>query len=174
MDRYIYTVRSPSLAVRGYIARSFSGASPKVLTYNELPGDPFIGWAGKGPVTVIVEDWVSAEKIVASVGFAGAVALNGTYLSLEMVREIHETSDGGQVILALDKDAWAKSIGYLQQYGNMFNPRLRVWRLEDDLKYVPAELIKKAILDDRPDFTADTQHYRTTDYPGNHYGQRGL
>jgi hypothetical protein len=140
---------------RGYIARSLSGATPKVLTYDERPEQPFIGWAGSEinrPV-IAVEDWVSAEKIQAS-KLATAVALNGTYLSLDMVTEIQSTANGQAVILALDRDAYPKALKYLAQYGDLFSPRLRVWRLEVDLKYVSFERIGKAITNDECDFTS--------------------
>jgi hypothetical protein len=149
MDRYIYTVRGPRGKGRGFIARSFSGAEPKVLTYNERPGEPFIAWALQprtdlGPI-VVVEDWVSAEKVSQ---VAIGVALNGTHMGMDAACEIAEHSLSRPVIFALDRDAFAKSVQYASKYGGMFKNRPRVWRLDKDLKYVPTDVIERAISDD--------------------------
>jgi len=152
MDRYVYTVRDPIGVPRGHIARSLTGATPKVLTYDERPDQPFIGWVRSetSEAVVIVEDWISAEKLGAST--ATGVALNGTHLSLEMVTEIQVNSGGKPVCLALDRDAYGKSIGYLQRYGDLFSPRLRVAWLEVDIKHVPFGQIERAIKSGTFDF----------------------
>jgi hypothetical protein len=148
MDRYIYTVRGPRGRARGYVARSFSGAEPKVLTYNEHPAEPFIGWAlqphmHEGSI-VIVEDWVSAEKV--SIHGIG-VALNGTHMGVDIACEIAEYSLNRPVIFALDRDAFAKSVEFASKYGGMFKQRPRVWRLKEDLKYVSSDVIERALSD---------------------------
>lgn len=153
MDRYVYTVRGPTGAARGHIARSFAGAVPKVLTYWEATTEPFIGWcvdvSQEDAPLVIVEDWLSAEKVYET-GAAHALALNGTYLSLEMVREIIETVKG-QVILALDRDAWPKALKYRKDLGDLFSPAMKVWRLDEDLKYESLDRIREAV-EGRTDF----------------------
>ena len=165
LDRFVYRVTGPEMQHRGYIARSMSGAMPKVLTFNERPEEPFIGWAfvrdepHVGNPIVIVEDWISAEKIAAS-GAADAVALNGTHLTLEMVRELLEEATD-QVILALDRDAYPKALKYAALYADLFSPRMRVWKLDKDLKYETFERIREGIAGNDFDFTRATDYTRS-------------
>lgn len=152
-DRYVYAVRGPrDFVLRGHVARSFNGEEPKVLTYNERPDEPFVGWscsphysAATGPI-VVVEDWVSAEKI----GVAGGVgvALNGTYMSQAAANEIAECALDRRVVFALDRDAFAKCVRLAADYGGLFKRRPRVWRLREDLKYEPIDVIVRAMGDD--------------------------
>lgn len=143
-DRFILEVRSSDQYTRGYVAYSLSGATPKSLTYNEAPNYPFMHVTGRGGLVVVVEDWFSAEK-VASAGAAGATgaAIMGTNLTEDMVDEL--VSLDSPVVLALDKDAWTKSIKYQQKYKERFKHGLTVWRLDKDLKYVSVERIIEAV-----------------------------
>lgn len=152
--RYVYEVRDPRGLIRGHIARTFeAGVSPKVLTYCVKTDQPFIGWAATeiAGTVLAVEDWISAEKVQVS-GAASAVALNGTYLSLDMVEEMVRVADGRQVVLALDRDAYAKAIDYSKRYGELFAPRLRVARLKRDLKHEPSERIREVVASGTFDF----------------------
>lgn len=148
-DRFVYAVRGPEGSHRGVIARSFSGNLPKSLSYKYLE-EPFIGWAGSeaahGP-TVVVEDWVSAEK-VAQAGLL-AVALNGTLLSNDRAYEIELVSARRRAptVLAFDADAFGRSLEYQVHY-----PWLKAARLKIDLKYEPLERIKKVFQSGNYDF----------------------
>jgi hypothetical protein len=148
LDRFVYAVRGPHGSHRGVIARSFSGAVPKSLTYKYLD-EPFLGWCsgsgGDGPL-VVVEDWVSAEK-VATAGF-DTVALNGTLLNEERLEEIASVT-ASSVVLAYDPDAYGVALIYQRR-----NPsdNLMVARLKVDLKYEPLERIKKVFDSGNYDF----------------------
>ena len=65
-DRFILPVFGPTgYNKRGVVAYSFN-QTPKSLTYNEKPAEPFIHWvrgAQSAKHIVVVEDWFSAEKV---------------------------------------------------------------------------------------------------------------
>lgn len=149
--RYLLPVKSPKGALRGYQAYSFhENAKLKCMTYRELVTEPFMHWPGTpryADKTVIVEDWFSAEKVM--LAGAQSVALLGTTLNEERVEEIRSASQNRQVILALDADAYAKSVRYVIDYGEAFKPPLRVWKLVRDLKYESLDRIRMALNDDR-------------------------
>lgn len=160
-DRFVLPVFGPvGYNKRGVIAYSMSGATPKSLTYNEKPAEPFIHWTGPGLVKhiVIVEDWFSAEK-VASTGEAQAVALQGTHLDQAMVTEIATVATAlrAPVWLALDRDAYAKTVGYIAKYREQFPLGMYAWLLDQDLKYETRDRIKRG-LDGAVNFTREASH----------------
>lgn len=156
-DRFVLPVYGlPSVRGRGYIAYSFN-ESPKTLIYNERPNEPFMHYSASrlrpGDTLVVVEDWFSAEKVFqAAPGSAVGVALMGTYLSDDMANEL--LSHKLPIVVALDRDAWAKSIKMRDRLGD----RAKVWRLDRDLKYGSEQRILEA-LDGHTDFigTPDSQ-----------------
>jgi hypothetical protein len=140
-DRFILPVQGPSYQRRGVVAYSLSGGTPKSLTYNECPEEPFIHWArGAHDVVVVVEDWFSAEKVAEAGGYG--VAIMGTNLTRDMVAEIAAAK--APTVIALDQDAYGKAIKYREQYAEQFPKGLKVWRLARDLKYEPIERIQRA------------------------------
>jgi len=161
-DRFLLGVYGPTgYNRRGHVAYSFN-AKPKTLTYNEKPDEPFIHYAK--PITeaphahlVIVEDWFSAEK-VATTGNAVGVALMGTHMSQADVTEIATTAtrQGAKTWLALDRDAYQKSIGYLFRYREQFPCGLWAWSLGKDLKYETTERIQEA-LDGKVNFVSNAE-----------------
>ena len=157
-DRFILPVEGPRRKRRGCIAYSLSGAKPKSLTYNEKPEEPFIHHAtSKGRENiVIVEDWFSAEKVAAT-GLATGAAIMGTHLTQADVSELVATAAqfGAKTWLALDKDAYAKSIGYLHRYREQFPGGLWVWSLDRDLKYETTERITEALTNGKINFSRD-------------------
>lgn len=162
-DRFVYRVSGPHFEPRGWVARSFSGDSPKVLTYVEKPDQPFIGYTGpmnKSFVDfdlVIVEDWISCEKVGQARG--SAVSLNGCALTTPILQELVKVCNqghGARPIFAVDADAYAKSLRWLADYGGLFVRTPRVWKLKEDLKYVRQTVIRRALENaDYNDFTAD-------------------
>ncbi len=148
-DRFLLAVHGPATwQVRGHIAYALSGATPKTLTYIALPDEPFIHWASvrEPKAVVIVEDWFSAEK-VREAGLASGVALLGTHMNQQKVTEISTIANLKQVptFLALDKDAFGKSVKYQARYKEQFKYGLYVWALDKDLKYESCERINNAI-----------------------------
>lgn len=145
-DRFILGVYGPvGYNKRGYIAYSLSGATPKSLTYNEKPEEPFIHHTETGACVaprVIVEDWFSAEKVAAAGGVG--IAVMGTYLDQAKVTEIAAVANG-PTFLALDRDAYSKTIGYIAKYREQFPLGLYAWSLRVDLKYESTERIKRAL-----------------------------
>ena len=81
---------------------------------------------------VIVEDQLSAMKVAEASTSIYGVALLGSLLNVEKVREIQRLRPE-EVILALDADATATSFKYAREFGLAF-PRMRVAILERDLK----------------------------------------
>lgn len=159
-DRFILPVFGPSgYNKRGVVAYSFN-TKPKSLTYNEKPAEPFIHWAPPGAKTyhiVVVEDWFSAEKVALTFAAEG-VALMGTHLSQEMVTELATQAAAldASVHLALDRDAFAKTVGYIAKYREQFPRGLYAWSLKQDLKYETTERIKRA-LDGANDFIGNVE-----------------
>lgn len=148
-DRFMLGVYGPTgFNRRGCIGYSFN-SNPKSLTYNETPEEPFIHYArgveGYQSHTVIVEDWFSAEK-VALTGATG-VAIMGTHLSQADITEIAKTAERtkSRTWLALDKDAYEKTLGYLFRYREQFPYGLYAWSLSRDLKYETKERIQQAL-----------------------------
>jgi hypothetical protein len=143
-DRFILGVYGPEgYNKRGVVAYSFN-KKPKSLTYNERPDEPFIHYAGSpNKPHVIVEDWFSAEKVAAT-GKARGVALMGTHLDQDMVTELTRAAIGPTYI-ALDRDAYTKTLLYLSRYREQFPEGLFAWSLAKDLKYETTERIEEAL-----------------------------
>jgi len=130
--------------MRGYIAKSLSGETPKSLTYNERPAEPFIHFAypkEKACVAVIVEDWFSAEAC-ASAGYVG-VCINGTNINQFIIDEVKELNKF--VVFALDSDAFGKAVSYKNRFAEQFQVGCAVVKLDRDLKFETAEKIKEII-----------------------------
>jgi hypothetical protein len=146
-DRFILGIEGPQHQLRGHVAYSLSGGKPKSLNYWAKTEEPFNHWAMtlRPPAIVVVEDWFSAEK-VREAGATG-VALMGTLLTQAMITDISYVARnwGVPTYLALDKDAFAKSLAYKVKYNEQFKFGLQVWALQKDLKYVSVELIQRAI-----------------------------
>ena len=143
--RYVLPIIGPGGNLRGTVAYGFD-TNTKAVSYRERVDEPWMHYTYRpsdATVCVVVEDWFSAQKIYT----AGqcAVALLGTILNRERVDEIKQACRGLQVILALDLDAYGKSIKYALEYGGEFSPPLKVWRLKSDLKYVSTDRIKREV-----------------------------
>lgn len=153
-DRYSFPILSPTAAERGIVLRSFGGLSPKALTFRTRIDDPFIGWypsgAGvpRGPL-VIVEDILSALKVQKAGGTA--VSLNGTYINYQMATEIANAWYEGAVILALDKGTMPLMLRHKTKYDMLIGP-IRIWKLEEDLKYERIESIREGLFNGKTDF----------------------
>lgn len=154
-DRFILGVWGVGYRKRGVIAYSFN-QKPKVLTYNELPEEPFIHYALPEPPArslVIVEDWFSAEKVATAGGLG--VAIMGTHIDQAMITEIVEVANGRPTWVALDRDAYTKTLLYLSRFREQFPGGLFAWSLAKDLKYETQERIREALVDGKVDFTSD-------------------
>jgi hypothetical protein len=162
-DRFILPVFGPKFSnKRGVLAYSFN-QKPKSLTYNERPDEPFLHYAthhfgprNVGHGLVIVEDWFSAEK-VATTGTATGVCINGTYIDQAMITELVAVADGRPTWVALDRDAYTKTLLYLSKFREQFPGGLFAWSLRKDLKYETTERIREALRDGKVDFTSDVK-----------------
>lgn len=148
-DRYIFPVESPRGGLRGYTLRTFDEKSnfPKWDHYPNLEADTWMGWYVRPNVmmnpVVIVEDPISALKV--SRHFVCGY-LMGTELSLVKLTEILKFAGGVRVRLALDGDAYNKSIEIIKKWSFFINDSVDCVRLEKDLKYSSDREIK-SILD---------------------------
>lgn len=150
--RYVLPITGPTGNLRGTVAYSFDDKA-KTIPYRERVDEPWMHFtyrASNAITCVIVEDWFSAQKVYTA--GQSAVALLGTILNRERIDEIKSATKGLQVVLALDADAYAKSIKYMLEYGGEFTPPLRVWRLKSDLKYEGVQTIKRHINGGNGDF----------------------
>lgn len=91
-----------------------------------------------GPI-IIVEDLISALRVSR---FGQVFALLGSHIGLDHLEDILKVGKSG--ILALDKDAYGKSIGLLKRY-SLFLGNFRPVLLSKDLKYETDERIKQVL-----------------------------
>jgi hypothetical protein len=149
LKRDAIRVYGPQGQHRGWVLRDWTGQEPnKSISYPERD-EPFIGWYKfdrKTPV-VVVEDLISARK-VCDAGFTG-VALNGTTFNWEIAFEINEHYK--EIELALDSGTMKQMVEYRELFSTIFD-KIRIWTLKDDLKYVPRDRIRDAVLDGKVNF----------------------
>jgi hypothetical protein len=137
--RLIVPVCSPLGVRRGFESRRApwqDAGGSKTLHYRDRD-EVWMGWTRNvksGPI-VLVEDLISALKVGRQFQ---TCSLMGTYLGEDHVEEILEV--GGNVIIALDKDATDKAYGYVREW-NLLIPNFRHVRLSKDLKYSTDEEI---------------------------------
>lgn len=145
--------------VRGYGLRSIEEkANPKFVLNRINYDEPLIHWADSysmrgstyefcDDLVVIVEDHISAAKAAPVVQ---TVALCGHFLDYDRIIDIAAQFD--HAVLALDNDCFGKSIVYLNKFKDLFKS-MKVWKLEQDLKYVSRERILRAIKNGKTDFS---------------------
>ena len=151
--RFVLPIVGPTGNRRGTQAYSFEDTRSKCISYRERVDEPFVHYTyrpGGVRYAVIVEDWFSAQKVYSAGGLG--IALLGTVLNRDRVEELKQYTKGLQLIVALDRDAYNKSIKYALDYGGEFSPPLKVWRLKQDLKYVSVEIIKRHLNGGNGDF----------------------
>lgn len=109
-ERVLMPIFDSDVELRGYIARSFTGAEPKALTFKEADYEG-AAWYTTGFIPtsslVIVEDSVSAMALN-DLGI-DAVALLGTHIS-EYTASMINKEFYDFVYLSLDADAFAKAV----------------------------------------------------------------
>jgi hypothetical protein len=123
----------------GVVLRSLDGSQPKSLTHAEKDA---ISWFVNPttPDIIIVEDQFSAIR---ASDYLTSVALLGTHLNEERVREIRAAAGRHRVYLALDADAFSKSVGYAIKYRQQLSPILV--KLEKDIKDLENQELSKLI-----------------------------
>lgn len=118
----VFPVYSPYREVRGHVTKALDRTTvPKSLTYKEVD-DVWLGWyirngvkaqnsKGVDSKVIIVEDHISALK---ASRIAPSVAIHGTYLNHDIIKEILEVSRN--IVLCLDADATAKAYKYADEF----------------------------------------------------------
>jgi hypothetical protein len=145
--RLVVPVLRPDGSNGGLVARAIEPTDePKALTYIPRPGcmswfrAPEVGRLLEHPLAWVVEDQFSAMRLWQE--DVTAVALLGTHLNHERAIEISSVNPD-RVIIALDKDATAKAVGYAQQFRYALN--LQVVALRQDIKDLDEESLKELI-----------------------------
>lgn len=104
--------------VRGHVTRTFD--SPKRCYTWKASAQPWLDWwisvGDEGPI-VLVEDCLSACRLF-GLGFS-AVALLGTSISIAQAKEIRDIAGGRQVYIALDNDAFVKSLDLVRRHAHI-------------------------------------------------------
>lgn len=116
-DTLVYPVRDQYGREIGHATRTLS--KPKrCMTYKQTAGVFMDFWrsVSAGAPTVIVEDCLSACRL-RGLNF-DAVALLGTNMSAADAKAIASFHDG-EVYIALDADAWDKSMKYVSKYAHI-------------------------------------------------------
>lgn len=148
-QRYGFPIWGPAYEYRGIVLRRpiwdgipapredrLGGDYPKAVSFFEDNVKARMAWyhADESEDTVvIVEDQVSAMRIRAN-GIT-AVAILGTGFYPEFARDFNLYKSGEcRYILALDSDAFAKSLGIARRWGPTFKHPLRVAALARDAK----------------------------------------
>lgn len=119
-----------------------NGVSPKVKIYNQggiVP--PFI--CGNGKNIVIVEDFASACHIGTIPDYVG-VALLGATLNKEVVIPTLQELNPATLSVALDKDAFLKSLQVADELRYMFD-NVRVIPLREDIKRMAYSEMKRVL-----------------------------
>jgi len=113
----IMPIRCPYGGVRGHITRTFS--TPKRCFTYKATAQPWLDWWGGGPDKglVVVEDTISACRL-AGLGYP-SVALLGTSISNPQAKEISTIANRRPVYLALDRDAFAKSLHLAKRHAHI-------------------------------------------------------
>lgn len=133
-SRVVIPVMSWSAEMIGSVLRSETGAQPKALSYTE---DNAVGFFRNRHTDklIIVEDMYSAMRAQLHMNSA---CILGTHLNTERI-EFIRASQPGVVYLALDADAYDKTISYVKKFRN--DLRMIPVKLPKDLKNMsPSEL----------------------------------
>jgi hypothetical protein len=142
--RYALPILRPDGTRRGFITRRPYDGSPadtaanrnhpnwstKTLTYLEVE-EPCQSWYGYGETVIIVEDPLSAMRIVSFKPSSRAVAILGTGVNAAKIGEIQRLSRHVQI--ALDADATSQAFTMARKWGNAF-ATCRVCVLSKDIK----------------------------------------
>lgn len=124
--RYLFQVDNRYRQCIGHVSKSMSRSSgPRVLTYKMDLSYPWQAWYFNpfSKDVVIVEDNLSAIVLSSRVN---AVALLGTHLSLDKVldiREVAKANKRGIVSLALDADAFEKTVKFCSEFSGILSMR---------------------------------------------------
>lgn len=145
----VFRITGPYGENRGVCLRRFEPKWNDIYRDDSAEGQPLYGYIRaercveaqcvEGGPMVLVEDPWSGIKV--SRQFT-AVVLFGTHLSLDGLLEVVKQTD--QIVLALDRDAYDKAVGFKKRYAYLA-PYMRVVRLDRDLKYESNETIKAII-----------------------------
>ncbi len=158
--RLVVPVLRPDGSNGGLVARAIEPTDePKSLTY--IPRSGCMSWfrtavsapspKSESPASLYVAGSISSQIWVVEDQFSAmrlwqescvAVALLGTHLNHERAIEISSVNPD-RVIIALDKDATAKAVGYAQQFRYALN--LQVVALSQDIKDLDEESLKELI-----------------------------
>lgn len=134
-ETLVMPVRGPSGLIRGHTTRTFT--TPKrVMAYKET-AQPWLDWwryCGQAK-TVLVEDQLSACRLHA-LGYT-AIALLGTSLSAGDVTEIQHNYTYDDVYLALDRDAYVKSLQLVKRHNHIL--RMLPVCLDEDIKNMDSD-----------------------------------
>lgn len=112
----VMPVLSPTGDLRGHLTRTFT--TPKRCMTYKCTAQPWLDWWTADATTVIVEDTISACRL-RQLGYQ-AVALSGTNMSNDDAREIAQYAPS-RVYLALDRDAFDKSIEICRRHRHIIN-----------------------------------------------------
>lgn len=130
-DRVAYPVFGPLGLRRGWMLRSYNGATPKCIMYKEVVG-PSLSWyvpRPASPTVFVVEDIPSA--VTCHMYDRNAVAINSSGIGWEAVEEIRDNFSS--VVWAFDADNTMGAIEHHRKYGGLFNiSSVRV--LDKDIK----------------------------------------
>ena len=106
---------------RGHVTRTFD--TPKRCYTFKATAQPWLDhWITtleEDPPLVLVEDCLSACRL-SGIGF-DAVALLGTSISVDQAKEIAEVAGGRPVYIALDNDAFVKSLKLVDRHKHIVN-----------------------------------------------------
>lgn len=133
---------------RGWMLRTWGtpiAKGKKAIAYPEVADEPFIHWTeepeNRQKLVVIVEDWVSAEKLSKLFPLSvRAVALLGTHMDYTRALEVAKVSCGAPVLICLDRDATGLAVKHHAKFREVI-PNLAVFPLVDDIKDITPDRI---------------------------------
>lgn len=150
--RAMFPVFSPTRDRVGWVARAYPGfykgdlaTASKTINYQEQEYDlglhfPIrVNWFSGITKMVVVEDWVSAEKL-SRLGYPTA-ALLGTNLSFDVARELRDRLGVKELVVCLDFDALSKAAQLKRELGLVFD-KITIQVLTKDPKDTPEQELR--------------------------------
>lgn len=137
-SRLVQPVFSPDGEVLGCQLRALDGRKPKAISHTEQGAMAWFIKRGT-PGLIIVEDIFSAIRVADHVS---SVALLSTHLNHDRVEQIKRTGLS-PVWLALDHDAWPKTIQYVKEFRNQI--RLLPMKITKDFKNMTPQELQEAL-----------------------------
>lgn len=145
--RFAVPIRGPFGGHRGWWLRRYDGVPPKVRVYKDTDDALMQHWESprySASKLVVVEDPISVIRLNQVLAGVGAVALLGTTMNADKIKEIIEwqrRNAGVPIVVALDEDATNKAYEMIWEWRSALT--MTVQPLKRDVKNMSAPDIRR-------------------------------